>query len=542
MVSDRISVDSRAAQAVEARSAFKFRVQFDVSLQGGTCPEALRPDRAHSSPGKCTPVGFNHAEMVEAMEAGTHVKGTAMECSRGKSLLNPVDGGIVNSQKKDWHLMIQSYNMLLEYANIAKGEELEASDAETIHQVIDQLTIFQNTLRHIFGVPGGSLSNRHLGKPENILVGLDKNDLESYITSISSLISALDIPMSLPKSLHHIQVAGNNCILQFIEYIRRYNLVPYDVGKSLQILLRSQLVVEWLVDSSRAIFRPGSKFDNEYRWRLYDEIQLKNHFQLTHYNNLYQQLSKTEKDWLLFQYLASRMNYQAEKAILESIIEPKKFCKPMFELIQFLIKIKELILEELERSNPHISIQKFMIDRKVDLVKMIKFIIEPKVEPGISFQDLHLTTNNIFATLDFFMSRFGSDLNEKAEMKGVNENAAEFREKFKLIRLATNICIWRDMIFDYDDYYSKNKSMAHKIPEHEWLEKRKFYWENLIKNVNSYRSTRNYQLSRDPQWREKINSNSYYKYLTDKYDLECEKLERMYQKSESSTVQAYPPI
>jgi len=469
------------------------------------------------------------------MEAGNHVGGTAMECSKGKSLLKPVDGGIVNSQKKDWNSMIHSYNMLLGYANIAKEEELEASDAKIIHQVIDQLTIFQNTLRHIFGVPGGSLSNRHPGVPENILERFNKNDLESYKASISSLISTLDIPMSLPKSLHHMQVAGNNCIMQTIEYIRRYNLVPYDVEKDLQLLMKSRYVLEWLVDSSRRIFRPGSKFHNDYSWRPYEEVQLKNHFQLTHYNNLYQQLSKTEKDWLLFRYLASRMNSEAENAIMASNIETRKFCKPMFELIKFSIKFKELIQEELERGNPNISIQKFMIDRKVDLVKMIKFIIEPKLEPGMNFLDLHLTTNNIFATLDFFMVRFGSKMIGEEELKGMNENAAEFREKFKLIRLATNICIWKDMLYDFYEYYSKHKSMAHNIPRHEALEKRKFYWKNLMENVNSYMATRNDQLSRYPQWREKINSNLYYKYLTNKYDPECEKLEKMYQDFKSLT-------
>jgi hypothetical protein len=84
------------------------------------------------------------------------------------------------------------------------------------------------------------------------------------------------------------------------------------------------------------------------------------------------------------------------------------------------------------------------------------------------------------------------------------------------------------MLFDYNHYVSKREEMHLKIPSKVSEEKIRNYWAKLIQNVIAYVQTRQIQLYELPDWRQKIEGNPYYKYITDKYDKECQELIRLY--------------
>jgi hypothetical protein len=193
---------------------------------------------------------------------------------------------ILESSKKDWHAMIQSYDLLLDYKNKIKENEAQTIHFETINNAVQGLTICHNYLRHIFGVPGESLQDS-LGVYKDPYKRLEESG-DAYKSSIWNLISVLEIPMNMPEPLHHVQIAGNDCILQTIDYIRKYNLAPAGMAEELQILFKSQRALEWLTKSSIDVFRQGTKFHNNYHCRPFEEVHLKTHFQLTNFNNLYQ--------------------------------------------------------------------------------------------------------------------------------------------------------------------------------------------------------------------------------------------------------------
>ncbi|KAA1128477.1 hypothetical protein PGTUg99_013373 [Puccinia graminis f. sp. tritici] len=250
---------------------------------------------------------------------------------------------------------------------------------------------------------------------------------------------------------------------------------------------------------------------------------------------IYTDLSKSQQDWCLFQYLAARMNPKAQKAIMEDETSPKGFFKPMLELIQFSRKLKKFLLNELESDNnlldPRIQ---FLRDSKVDLVKLIEFITEPALERGMSLFDLKIIVGNMFATVDFILSRFLNGYRDENGSGLQMTKAMEFRKKMKLLRLATNIYIWRNMVFDYDHYISKYEDEGHKIPKSVQEATKNFYWRNLNKYVASYKSMRDDQLKQDSDWKQKIEGNIYYKHITDTYDRECEKLEDLHRNFENS--------
>ncbi|EFP85100.2 uncharacterized protein PGTG_11269 [Puccinia graminis f. sp. tritici CRL 75-36-700-3] len=475
----------------------------------------------------CTPVGFENFALEETAETLNHAG--AMESRKQKLPFNPQ----MEAQKKDWHSMIQSYDLLLDYKHNIKENEAQTVHFETINNAVQGLTICHNYLRHIFGVPGESLRDA-LGVHKDPSERLEESD-GAYKSSIWNLISVLETPMNMPEPLHHVQIAGNDCILQTIEYIRKYNLAPAGMAEEIQISFKSQRALEWLTKSSIDIFRQGTKFHNDYHCRPFEEVHLKNHFQLTNFNNLYQDLSKSQQDWCLFQYLAARMNPKAQKAIMEDETSPKGFFKPMLELIQFSRKLKKFLLNELESDNnlldPRIE---FLRDSKVDLVKLIEFITEPALERGMSLFDLKIIVGNMFATVDFILSRFLNGYRDENGSGLQMTKAMEFRKKMKLLRLATNIYIWRNMVFDYDHYISKYEDEGHKIPKSVQEATRNFYWRNLNKYVASYKSMRDNQSKQDYDWKQKIEGNIYYKHITDTYDRECEKLEDLHRNFENS--------
>ncbi|KAA1085331.1 hypothetical protein PGT21_003348 [Puccinia graminis f. sp. tritici] len=477
----------------------------------------------------CTPVGFENFALEETAETLNHAG--AMESRKQKLPFNPQ----MEAQKKDWRSMIQSYDLLLDYKHNIKENEAQTVHFETINNAVQGLTICHNYLRHIFGVPGESLRDA-LGVHKDPSERLEESD-GAYKSSIWNLISVLETPMNMPEPLHHVQIAGNDCILQTIDYIRKYHLAPAGMAEEIQISFKSQRALEWLTKSSIDIFRQGTKFHNNYHCRPFEEVHLKNHFQLTNFNNLYQDLSKSQQDWCLFQYLAARMNPKAQKAIMEDETSPKGFFKPMFELIQFSRKLKKFLLNELESDNnlldpiPRIE---FLRDSKVDLVKLIEFITEPALERGMSLFDLKIIVGNMFATVDFILSRFLNGYRDENGSGLQMTKAMEFRKKMKLLRLATNIYIWRNMVFDYDHYISKYEDEGHKIPKSVQEATRNFYWRNLNNYVASYKSMRDNQSKQDYDWKQKIEGNIYYKHITDTYDRECEKLEDLHRNVQNS--------
>ncbi|KAI9620896.1 hypothetical protein H4Q26_013571 [Puccinia striiformis f. sp. tritici PST-130] len=268
----------------------------------------------------CTPVKSSPFEMGEAIEIGSRTKGKSsfspqplqrnFQSQQGRENSFPysispswhwgsTSEEIRESQSKDWRSMVQSYDLLLTYAGDSQQNadqtrlstntynSVDEWQLTTIDKAADELGVFHNRLRHIFGVPG--ISHRDaLGRPQDVLDRLPKSDLESYNSSIWALVSILEIPMTLPKFLHHIQIAGNDSILQTIAYIRKYNLASSDVAQTLKNFLKTRHVLDWQAKTSMDMFRSDTRFDNAFHWRPYEEVHLEHHFQLPNFNVLYQ--------------------------------------------------------------------------------------------------------------------------------------------------------------------------------------------------------------------------------------------------------------
>ena len=202
--------------------------------------------------------------------------------------------------------MLESSRIFEEYAREIDVEKYHSSHLQTVKEQIDQLNTIQNLLEHIFGKPRVPLQNS-LVEPQRVWNNEDKSLMEDFESSAWDLISSLEFILDLkkiPEGLHHLQVVFNNCALQTLELIRRYNLAPPELNQKIQNSLKSKQGLEWFSAASANIFRSGTKFDNDYSWAPYSEIHLKHHFQLSHFNHIFQgQLIKCFSNYHIGEFL-----------------------------------------------------------------------------------------------------------------------------------------------------------------------------------------------------------------------------------------------
>ncbi|KAA1074260.1 hypothetical protein PGT21_004062 [Puccinia graminis f. sp. tritici] len=473
----------------------------------------------------CTPMGFKNV-----------AQGNEIEVAEGETVAkqNLFLKPLKNSMKSDWDALLQSTKTLEEDLK----EELEGINLEkltipvnTIKREIEELKKCHNLVKIIFGEPGGSIQT-DFEKPLHVWNDEPKDSLikNQFEKSIWDIFDNLQIPTNevIPESLHHIQLDCNKCAFQNLEYIERYKLLP-GVHNEIQKQLRSTHGLEWFFESTR-VAREGSKFHNIYSSSPYLEVQIKNHFQLTHHNNILQGLSKKEQDWIIFKCLLRRIDSEMQEAILEEEFIPDSDEDDIVtRLVLFGRKLKEFLLEDSKTGRPKDS-SDFFLDVKDDLLKMRRILVNPEYT---FFDDGFICGIDllIYHFLHFLQSRLGLDpIYANIFSEDEERYKEELRRKYCLLGLAFNIEIWKAMLLDYTYYLSVSifKVKPTEVKKSEEIQKL-FYWNNLRDCFIAYKKERIKQLDEDRNWKDILESNSFYKMLVDKLDLDASKLGNLYE-------------
>ncbi|KAA1069299.1 hypothetical protein PGT21_020176 [Puccinia graminis f. sp. tritici] len=185
----------------------------------------------------CTPLeSWNLAdtEVREQMLKGDDLKGLL--------ILDPV------KQKNDWKSMIGSVNYLeKDYAEI-DTHKFEGKNWKPIEEMIVGLNSCHNKIHHIFGTPDHETNNSWDKKPQwdsHVLASA----LDDYHGSIWEIFSILKIPCKVPTIVHHLWVAGINCILETLLYIHKYNLADSEIMGTIQSFASTPDGLNWFIQT-----------------------------------------------------------------------------------------------------------------------------------------------------------------------------------------------------------------------------------------------------------------------------------------------------
>ncbi|KAI9625073.1 hypothetical protein H4Q26_016460 [Puccinia striiformis f. sp. tritici PST-130] len=488
----------------------------------------------------CIAMAFEDVAKAQVIETGQLTKG--MEDDKQEVLFDRT----TNSIHTEWDAMLESIRSLEEDAKEVDTAEFKNTHLKIIRREIDQLNACHNLIHHIFGAPPQEIDKDSPNKPQIVWKQSRIPDykgemnffLEEYKSTIWNILENVQIPMDdpIPRGLHHLQIACNNCIIQTIQFICRFKLAPHDMMEQIQSLLRGKPGLEWFLKASRGITRRGTKLDNEFNWQPYFEVHLKYHFQLFHFKQLFEDFSKKEQDWILFHYLLGRLGVDVEEVTLkDKFIEEIEWSPPKKRLIQLLRKLREFVgkgLEAGDHDQQQDSTENFFLDIKDILVQFREVIIEPK--DARVYDDASLYGKDVITVLvlEFLHSRFGLDY-VNSELFAENQiNTLELRKKCDLLKFGYNNEVWKDMLLDYSHYLaasSKNKGQVKNVKLNTLEEKRKtFYWQMLKENLITYKRTKCRQFGEDPEWRKQLESNEFYKNLIDRLDSESTNMGKLF--------------
>ncbi|KAH9462107.1 hypothetical protein MJO28_003142 [Puccinia striiformis f. sp. tritici] len=495
----------------------------------------------------CTALVFEDVARARVIETGQLTKG--MEDDKQEILFDRTTDSI----HTEWDAMLESTRSLEEDAKEVDAEEFENTHLELIKREIDQLNACHNLIHHIFGAPPPAIVKDSLNEPQiawkQDRIPDHKGEMklfrEQYKTSIQVILENVQISMRdpyIPTGLHHLQIACNNCIIQTMQFIRRFELAPHDLIEQIQSWLRSMPGLKWFVRATREIARTQTKYDNEFSWSPYFEVHLKYHFQLFCFKQLFKDFSKKQQDWILFHYLMIRPDVKVRKVVFkDKPIEEDKWSASMLLFIQFARKLKGFLLKRLEdgdQDQQEYTTEHFFLDIKDDLVQFRKLIIEPTdniVADDYILDHYVVITSSV---LEFLHSRFGLDWVNSELFAGDPVNKLELAKKRDILNFRFNHKIWKDMLLDYSHYlaeFYKNRGQGDYIKIHVLEEKRKqFYWQMCKENLIVYKKVKVRQF-KDPEWKEKIQSNKYYQNFIDELDSESSNLGNLFKKVKSLT-------
>lgn len=190
----------------------------------------------------------------------------------------------------DWDAMRESLRSLEEDAIEINVKQFEGIQLNIIKRDIEELNMCHNCLLHIFGTPADHLDN-YMAHTERVWKNQSKSSLGFFESSIWNLVLNLQksLDSEIPDGLHHLKVDSNNCLLQTIQFVYKYNLAPnFEFNRNIQEIFTSRQGMEWFIQACKGYFRQSSKYDNDFSFETYSEIHLKYHFQMQYLNNAYQ--------------------------------------------------------------------------------------------------------------------------------------------------------------------------------------------------------------------------------------------------------------
>ncbi|KNZ55756.1 hypothetical protein VP01_2591g1 [Puccinia sorghi] len=418
--------------------------------------------------------------------------------------------------------MHESIGTLEEYMREIDVHQYQRINLNTYTSQIDQLNNLQNLLEHVFGTPKVPLQNS-LAEPQVVWNNADKSLVADFESSTWDVVSNLQEILKFEEisvGLHHLLVAHNDCALQTLQLIRRYNLAPPGLNQQIQDYLRSRHGLAWFIDATSNSFVQGSKFQGDHSWAPYSEIQLKHNFRLSHFNNVFQEYP-VPKEFIDEEYTTERMKQD----------------KTWNDWVLFTRKLRNFLSKELEGDNQEGSSRRFLMDVRDDLVAMAKVCIDPQ-NAWINHNSMQGDDCFILGFLRFLHHRLGLKYMISEIFGGeVGINQVEFEQKFSLYNLAYDIEIWKDMLLDYSYYTSITSAQGPKVKnistktEKEVM--KNVYWKNLRDKFIEYKKENARNFDSDKDWKKKLRNNLFYKNLLELLDTQASHLGELYHKIKS---------
>ncbi|OAV95241.1 hypothetical protein PTTG_12453 [Puccinia triticina 1-1 BBBD Race 1] len=423
-----------------------------------------------------------------------------------------------DSKQRDWDLMINSVNQLEKDYQVCNVEAFQPKYPRVIMETITELRSLHEQMGQLFG-------------PE-WEVRLSRNQLQDYRNSVWRILKILRRVLNYPKPIHHLRVAGNNCILETFNFIRRYNLAEDHVLINLQRAFSSKKGLMWLIRAIDGVFRTNTELWNEFHSHPTGEEQMRYDLHMKHIYNTYKSLEKKQQDFLLFNLAINRYGIEESDECRHDGPITKPLSKPLIEHIHFMRKVRKFIKEELENESPRKATRKeFFLEVKDELMEMRKFYFDPHLPPGYNQEEFTDVFRYRAAALRFIHERIGSDYMNEPEFQVYNEDTADFEPRFQLPFILQKHTEMKNIMLYYSHYASKfmTRGKSHEVPKNVRKTIGMVLWKKIIENLDAYEILKIEQGER----LEEYSKNIMYRHIMEDLDKFSEDLPRLKQESES---------
>ncbi|WAQ90818.1 hypothetical protein PtA15_13A217 [Puccinia triticina] len=339
--------------------------------------------------------------------------------------------------------------------NIKEYEDKHADEINVIRKTIQEVKGLHGKMEKIFGKPGMEFENT-LDMPQG---------LGDYGESIRELLNILMKFSRYPEPIHHLQIAQKNCILETINYIRRYKLATAEDLERLQREFSSEAGLEWISNAIVSVFRTETEIWNTHLHLPLDEEKLKHSLHMVPIYDVYKGLGKSQQDFVLFGLLIEEHGVQTIDEFWKESPATRPFPKATMEQIPLLLKMRKYLARQLHTGRADKAARDaFFYEARDDLMRMMALYFRPGYVDEHYSRDEFLSIFSLrTSTLKFITERIGSDYVRRIGRKESDEGSAGFGVRYQWHQLFHDSIRWKEMLLYLVEHASKFMGKDHEV-------------------------------------------------------------------------------
>ncbi|KNF04610.1 hypothetical protein PSTG_02098 [Puccinia striiformis f. sp. tritici PST-78] len=409
------------------------------------------------------------------------------------------------AKKADWDSMIQSHAELEESFKSDIGPGTTQNDLNIMKSVSEGLTVCHNHLWYIYGPP--TMPPRQSWFEKSASQGSNSISMatsaqtteEEYRKSIWNLVPLLYEDSGLSLHLYHLRLSWNSCILQTINYLRKYELMPVDMEQDLGNLLKRPDSLKWIAVETQDTFKYDSVHWNNFHSALSQVEFLENHPQLSQLSEIYKGLGKKEQDFVLFYRSKLMISDFYSGKYYKVPYDPTKLPTRTLHM-NFLSKMEKILLRELEEDNTQPDRLDDILEVREELLEIRDFFIKPSPVPNMEDKPLSHVMRFSFLLQEIVQRKFGSDHLERLGLVEHEDIRLEFQRNFEFLKAVGQMELWRTLMLDYGWFLLINTKRHREVPRVVWQRRGSFLWGKLLGSAEVFQTLINREQGSDPAW------------------------------------------
>ncbi|KAH9446592.1 hypothetical protein Pst134EA_030503 [Puccinia striiformis f. sp. tritici] len=443
------------------------------------------------------------------------------------------------AKKADWDSMIQSHAELEESFKSDIGPGTTQNDLNIMKSVSEGLTVCHNHLWYIYGPP--TMPPRQSWFEKSASQGSNSISMatsaqtteEEYRKSIWNLVPLLYEDSGLSVHLYHLRLSWNSCILQTINYLRRYKLMPVDMEQDLGNLLKRPDSLKWIAVETQDTFKYDRVHWNNFHSALSQVEFLENHPQLSQHSEIYKGLGKKEQDFVLFYRSKLMISDFYSGKYYKVPYDPTKLPTRTLHM-NFLSKMEKILLRELEEDNTQPDRLDDILEVREELLEIRDFFIKPSPVPNMEDKPLSHVMRFSFLLQEIVQRKFGSDHLERLGLVEHEDIRLEFQRNFEFLKAVGQMELWRTLMLDYGWFLLINTKRHREVPRVVWQRRGSFLWGKLLGSAEVFQTLINREQGSDPAWDGIRHGYRYFYYTKVAWDKETRRFDMYHNKFLSS--------